>query len=171
MYIPAWLVIGAVAFLVTLGSAWVSPEDNRWFRRLRRPRWLTFEFLIPLIWTSIFICAAWSAVLTWNAAPRKATTWGLMLGYLLLEVVVIAYVPVTLRLRSLWWGTGIGGLGFFIGLALCGFVWPLSALAGGLLIPYLLWSPIGTYTTYVMAKLNAEPESSDPDISKPTDTQ
>lgn len=159
MYLPSWLVIGAVAFLVTLGSSWVSPADNRWFRQLRRPRWLTFEFLIPLIWISIFICAAWSAVLVWNAAPHQSSTWGLMLGYLLLEIVVIAYVPVTLRLRSLWWGTAVGGLGFVIGLVLSSLVWPVSVLAGGLLVPYLLWSPIGTYTTYVMGKLNQEPDS------------
>jgi len=32
----------------------------------------------------------------------------------------------------------------------------ISAVASVLLIPYLLWSPIGTYTTWVLAKLNPD---------------
>ncbi|MFN5562578.1 MAG: tryptophan-rich sensory protein, partial [Pseudanabaena sp.] len=30
----------------------------------------------------------------------------------------------------------------------------ISSLAGWLLVPYLLWSPVGTYVTWVMVRLN-----------------
>ena len=33
-----------------------SREDFAWFLRLRRPDWLSFEGLIPLIWISIYAC-------------------------------------------------------------------------------------------------------------------
>ncbi|HEY9874249.1 MAG TPA: tryptophan-rich sensory protein, partial [Candidatus Obscuribacterales bacterium] len=59
--IKSWMVIGGVAFLVAMGSSLITPREVRWFKRLQRPRWLTFEPLIPLIWTVIIICAAWSA--------------------------------------------------------------------------------------------------------------
>jgi translocator protein len=153
--IKSWMVIGAVTLLVSLGSLLVKPEDNRWFRRLRRPRWLVFEAAIPVIWTVIFVCAAWSAVLVWEAAPFNSVTWGLMLGYLLLEMLVIAYIPVTLRLRNLRLGTLVGGLGAVVGLVLAFLVSSVDIRATFLLLPYLLWSPIGTFTTQRMDVLNA----------------
>ena len=56
------MVIGAVTIAVGfLGSQVLSKEDQRWFDRLQRPKWLTFEKAIPVIWTIVFIAAAWSA--------------------------------------------------------------------------------------------------------------
>jgi len=154
--LPSWLVIGAVTFLVAMGSALLRSRDVAWFRQLRRPRWLTFERLIPLIWTVIFICGAWSAYIVWEQAPGSSQTWWLMALYLLLEVVVIAYTPVTIGLRSLKAGTLVGGAGFILGVILTGLVWAVSGWAVLLLVPYLLWSPIGTYTTWEMDRLNRE---------------
>jgi tryptophan-rich sensory protein len=76
--------------------------------------------------------------------------------YLLLEMITVAYIPVTLRLRSLRVGTIIGGIGVIVGALLALAVWPMSGLAALLLLPYLVWSPIGTYTTWEMVNLNPE---------------
>lgn len=51
--IKSWMVIGAITFLVAFGSGVIKPKDIKWFARLRRPNWLTFEFLIPIIWTIV----------------------------------------------------------------------------------------------------------------------
>ena len=45
-----------------------SREQFAWFIRLRRPAWLTFEGLIPLIWLTIYACFYASALLSWNAS-------------------------------------------------------------------------------------------------------
>jgi benzodiazapine receptor len=153
--VPAWLIIGTVAFVVAWLLNRLSPRDIQWFNRLRRPSWLTFEWAIPWIWISIFICGAISATLLWKVEPHQSRTWILMMGYLVLEVTVMAYTPVMCKLRSLKVGTLIGATGFFIGLALAYFVFPISAIAGKFLIPYLLWSPIGTYVTWAMIPLNS----------------
>jgi translocator protein len=152
--IKSWMVIGAVTVLVGLASNYSNPGDRQWFNRLRRPRWLTFEFAIPLIWIVIFICAAWSAYIVWESNPGTTTTWLLMLVYLLLEMVTIAYTSVMCKLRSLQIGTIIGGTGFLVALILAIAVLKVSMWAVLLLIPYLLWSPIGTYTTWAMISLN-----------------
>ncbi len=153
--VPAWLIIGTVAFVVAWLLNRLSPRDIRWFNRLRRPNWLTFEWAIPWIWIAIFICCAISATLLWQDAPRQGRTWSLMIGYLVLEISVMAYTPVMCKLRSLKIGTLIGGTGFFIGLVLAICVFPVSNIAGKFLIPYLLWSPIGTYVTWAMIPLNS----------------
>ena len=154
--IKSWMVIGAVTFLVALASNILRPKDVKWFARLRRPRWLTFEPLIPLIWIVILIAGAWSAYIVWERDPGSSKTWSLMMAYLLLEFAIVLYSPVTLWLRSLKAGTFIGGIGVIIGLILTFAVWQRSEWAALLLVPYLLWSPIGTYTTWVMGKLNPE---------------
>lgn len=152
MNIPSWLVIGIVTIVVAMGSSILRPKDVKWFGRLRRPRWLTFEAAIPLIWTIVFICGAWSAYIVWE----RTKNWQLMAFYLLVEATIVAYSPVLLWTRSLIKGTIVGGIGFVLGLILTFFVLPISGWAVVLLLPYLLWSPIGTYTTWKMAQLNPE---------------
>ena len=154
--IKSWLIIGIVTVLVAVGlSRLNTAEGYRWFNRQRRPQWLTFERLIPIIWSSIFICSAWSAYVVWETASTKSQPWGLMALYLLLEVVIMAYTPSMFWFRSLRVGTIIGAVGWFLGAILAILVFPISTTALILLIPYLLWSPIGTYVTWVMEGLNS----------------
>ncbi len=152
--IPAWLVIGGVAIGVALLFSRLTSREISWFNRLRRPSWLTFEPLIPFIWTIIFICGAWSAYIVWQQQPNRPQTWGFMAGYLLLEIAIVAYTPVMCKLQSLRAGTIIGATGFFIGLILTILVSSVAKQAVWLLLPFLFWSPIGTYVTWVMMQLN-----------------
>ena len=148
------MVIGAVTLLVALGGNFILPKDVKWFSRLRRPRWLTFEKAIPIIWTVVFICGAWSAYIVWESDPGSTRTWWLMGFYLLVELVTIAYNPLMLRLRSLKIGTIVGGIGAVLGIILALVVLSVSGWASLLLLPYIIWTPIGTYTTWEIMRLN-----------------
>ena len=153
--IKSWMVIGGVAFLVALANnILLTSDDIRWFNRLTRPSWLTFEKAIPLIWIIVFIAGAWSAILVWEAEPGISQTWVLMGFYLLVELVILSYTPVMCKAKSLRIGTILGGTGFILGLMLMVSVWPVSQTAAYLLLPLVLWSPIGTYTTWAMLPLN-----------------
>ena len=147
--IKSWMVIGGVAFLVALANnILLTSDDIRWFNRLTRPSWLTFEKAIPLIWIIVFIAGAWSAILVWEAEPGISQTWVLM------GLVILSYTPVMCKAKSLRVGTILGGTGFILGLMLMVSVWPVSQTAAYLLLPFVLWSPIGTYTTWAMLPLN-----------------
>jgi tryptophan-rich sensory protein len=148
--IKSWMVIGGVTFLVALAANFITPKDVQWFKRLQRPSWLTFEKAIPLIWIIVFICGAWSAYIVWE----NTRNWLLMGFYLLVELVTIAYNPAMLRLRSLKVGTILGGTGAILGILLALTVLSISGWATVLLLPYVIWSPIGTYTTWEMIRLN-----------------
>lgn len=150
------ILIPGITFLVALGSFFIRPRDIPWAIKLDRPNWLFFEPAIPLIWTISFICGAWSAVIVWKSQPASLQTLIFMGLYLFVELVTVSYIPATLRLRSLEVGTILGGLGLLAGVVLAFLVWPISAKAALLLLPYLLWSPIGTYTTRRMIDLNPE---------------
>ncbi|MDJ0728931.1 MAG: TspO/MBR family protein [Crocosphaera sp.] len=148
------LIIGSITLLVAVSINKLFPSDYSWFNRLRRPQWLTFEWAIPFIWMFIFICGVYSAYELWIKQPRTTETWLFMVGYLLLEILIMAYTPLMCKLRSLQVGTLIGATGFFWGLILAILLWPMSRESVFLLLPYLLWSPIGTYVTWEMIALN-----------------
>jgi tryptophan-rich sensory protein len=139
------LVMVAVGLLLN-----PSREDFAWFLRLRRPAWLTFERLIPLIWISIYACFWGSALLSWRASG----SWGLMLGYLGLLLLVQSYTLVICRTRRLAAGTWIGFGGWLWGMALAVVLARQVPVAALLLVPYLLWSPLGTLVTWQMQRLN-----------------
>ena len=154
--IITWLAIAGICFGIGFVLNKVFPADYKWFMRLRRPRWLTFERAIPFIWIAIFICGITSATALWETQPATVNTWLLMAGYAIVEIAVLAYTPVTTRLRNVRIGAITGAIGFILGVVLTTQVWQISSLAGWLLVPYLLWSPIGTYVTWVMARLNPQ---------------
>lgn len=152
--ILTWFAIAVISFLLGFALNKLFPADYKWFMQLRRPRWLTFERAIPFIWIAIFICGITSAAALWEAQPNITNTWLLMGGYAVVEITILAYTPILTRLRNVRAGAIAGAIGFVFGLILTAQVWQISSLAGWLLIPYLLWSPIGTYVTWVMARLN-----------------
>jgi len=146
---PAWLLIAA-ALLAVAALLNPSRDEWQWFLRLRRPRWLSFERWIPLIWSAIYACFYASALLCWNAGGG----WGRMAGYLLLLLLVQSYTLLICRTRRLASGTAIGFAGWLWGIALAVLVAPVSGGAALLLLPFLLWSPVGTFVTWRMQRLN-----------------
>jgi len=152
--IITWLAIALISLVLGFALNKLFPADYKWFMRLRRPRWLTFEKAIPLIWIFIFIFGITSAAILWETQPATVNTWLLMVGYGIVELTILSYTPVLTRLRNVRAGAIAGAIGFILGIVLTIQVWQISSLAGWLLMPYLLWSPIGTYVTWVMARLN-----------------
>ena len=154
--IESWMIIGGVTFAVAFGTLLFKLRDINWAVKLQRPDWMFFEPAIPLIWTVIFASGAGSATVVWEQEPGTLKTWLLMALYLLLEIVTVAYIPATLRAKSLKVGTILGGVGEILGVVLMLAVLPISQTAALLLLPYATWGAIGTYTTWEMIQLNPE---------------
>jgi translocator protein len=148
---PPWLTI---LLLLGLVIAVLTPSRQQfaWFLRLRRPRWLTFERWIPLIWSLIYLCFYASALLRWGAGGAAAPL--AMAAYLVLLVLVQSYTLLICRTRRLAWGTAAGLAGWIWGLGLALATLAVSPVAALLLVPFLLWSPIGTFVTWQMQRLN-----------------
>ncbi|WP_279308286.1 tryptophan-rich sensory protein [Nodosilinea sp. FACHB-131] len=150
MMFPAWLVIAVVGAAIASASSLIRPRGIKWFKRQRRPDWLKFEFAIPVVWMAVFICGGWSAYIVWT----QTQSWWFMAGYILLELLIVSYNPVMCNLQNLRAGTAIGAAGFVFGLLLALLVAQVDTKAFLLLIPFLLWSPVGTLITWQMVKLN-----------------
>ena len=154
--IESWMIIGGATFSVAFGTLLFKLRDINWAVKLQRPDWMFFEPAIPLIWTVIFASGAGSATVVWEQEPGTLKTWLLMALYLLLEIVTVAYIPATLRAKSLKVGTILGGVGEILGVVLMLAILPISQTAALLLLPYAIWGAIGTYTTWEMIQLNPE---------------
>ena len=148
---PAWLTILLVMGL-TITVLTPSRQQFAWFLRLRRPRWLTFERWIPLIWLVVYLCFYASALIRWQVGGTTAALT--MAAYLVLLVLVQSYTLLICRTRRLVWGTAAGLARWFWGLGLALALLAASRPASLLLVPFLLWSPIGTFVTWRMQKLN-----------------
>ena len=145
------ILLAMVAVIAALNP---GREGFAWFMALRRPAWLTFERLIPAVWAAIYACFYASALLSWNAVPARGTA---MAAYLVLLVLVQSYTWLICRTRSLRNGTVVGFAGWVWGVALAVAMAPHSRPAWLLLVPFLLWSPVGTFITWRMEGLNRNP--------------
>ncbi len=147
-------MVAALLILLVMVVVGVLLNPSRaafaWFLQLKRPLWLTFERRIPLIWIAIYGCFYASALLAWNAS----WSFALMAGYLVLLVLVQSYTWLICKTRRLANGTFVGLAGWCWGAALAVVVVRASTPALVLLIPYLLWSPVGTLVTWQMQRLN-----------------
>lgn len=154
--LSSFWVISSTTLIVALGSFLIRPKDTRWFRNLERPNWLNFEFLIPVIWMIVFAGGIWSAYLTWQHAPGESFTWFLMGLYLLVELVTVTYIPLMLRFHDLRIGLVLGASGVILAAFLTVILSTTVPQAVWFLLPYLLWSPVGTLTTGQMIQLNPD---------------
>ena len=136
--IESWMIIGGVIFSVAMGTLFFKLRDINCAVKLQRPNWMFFEPAIPFIWTVIFACGG-SATFVWEQEPGSLKTWLFMALYLLLEIVTVAYIPATLRAKSLKVGTILGGAGEVLGVVLTLAVLPISQTAALLLLPYAIW--------------------------------
>ena len=73
---------------------------------------------------------------------------------LVLLVLVQSYTWLICRTRRLANGTAVGLAGWLWGVVLTVVVAGPSQASALLLIPYLLWSPVGTLVTWQMQRLN-----------------
>jgi translocator protein len=147
-----WIITAVSAALFFGGNLFTSLRDP-WFQSLRRPEWLTIEFLIPFIWLFIWVCGTTSAILVWEKL-RPSRPWLRMFTYAAIALLTSIYSPIVVELRSLAGGMFVGGLATLLVYILAVTNWRFSRKASLLLLPYMLWGPFGTYLTWLLIQLN-----------------
>jgi translocator protein len=148
-----WIITAISAALFFGGNLFTSLRDP-WFQELQRPDWLTFEFIIPFVWTLIWVCLTVSAILVWEKSTKTSRPWFILGTYAAIALLTSGYSPIVVNLRSLVGGLILGGLATILVYALGFIVKPISNKASWLFLPYALWGPIGTYLTWVLLQLN-----------------
>jgi translocator protein len=149
-----WIITAVSAALFFGGSLFTSLRDP-WFQSLKRPDWLTFEFIIPFIWTFVWVCLTISAILIWEKSSKHHRPWLVLGTYAAIAILTSAYNPIVVSFHSLVGGLMVGGLATVLVYALAFTVKPISNRASWLFLPYALWGPVGTYLTWILLRLNS----------------
>lgn len=146
----AWLIL---CFAASAIGAAASVTAGPFYDQVLRPDWAPPPWVFGPVWTALYALMGVSAWLVWRDRGIRAAR------------VPLALFLVQLALNALWswlfFGWRLGGPAFVDILVLWGFImatiltfWRVRALAGVLLIPYLLWVSFAAVLNYSIWQLN-----------------
>ncbi|MEM1344718.1 MAG: TspO/MBR family protein [Pseudomonadota bacterium] len=138
-------------FGAAMTGAFFGP--GKWYEALDKPDWRPPNWAFPVVWMILYGMIAAAGYIVWtSAAPGEATipmiAWGVQI------VLNAAWSPVFFGLRRPDLGMiAVGALWLSIALCIVAFV-PVSTLAAGLMVPYLVWVSIAAALNYSVMKRN-----------------
>lgn len=143
------LFIGACGAAAATGSMF---PPGQWYRDLAKPSWTPPNWLFPVAWTTLYIASALAAtrvaVLDGNAHAMGFWAFQIALNTL--------WTPVFFGLKRIRAGAVI--LAFLV-VAVAGSMitfFAMDALAGWLMVPYLVWVTIAGALNLSVWRLNPE---------------
>lgn len=145
-----WL---AVVFIAAAIGAKASIQASSFYAELVRPEWAPPSWLFGPAWTVLYLLMGTAAWLVWRVGGFRASRSALILFL------------TQLIFNALWswlfFGWHRGALAFADILLLLALIiatllsfWRIKALAGALLIPYLLWVAFASALNYSVWQLN-----------------
>lgn len=150
--VPVLVIAGVVVAIAVLGGL-ATDVQNSWYQELRKPEWQPPGSLFGPVWTTLYLLLIVSAALAWHSTSGQHRT-SIMILYALNGVLNLAWSFIFFRSRSpLVAGMDIVGVLLSI-IWLIVRVWPISPLAAGLLIPYLLWVAFATVLNWTIVRMN-----------------
>jgi tryptophan-rich sensory protein len=152
---PWFVLLGFVALCLAAGAlgGWATSQAVvDWYPTLNKPSWNPPSWVFAPVWTTLYLMMAVSAWLVWRT---QAPAVGPALKWFFIQ----------LALNCLWsflfFGIRSPGLAVveivFLWLALLMTIvsfWPLSRLAGILLLPYIAWVSFAAFLNYTVWSLN-----------------
>lgn len=139
------------------GSSFTQIGLKKWYKKLKLPDIAPDGRFIGMIWTAIFIMATISALIVWNSTailhddPMYFYIFALFILNALMNIF-FSFIFFTLHMIAIavWEALALS----LSVLALILVVYPISALAAALLVPYFAWVCFITYLTYGIWQLN-----------------
>lgn len=161
-----WLLFG-LYFIACIAAASTGAlfSPGAWYDALQKPRWTPPNWLFPLAWTVLYLAMAYAAALV-SMSLHDASD-GLTAETTLLVQLGLALWALQIALNTLWTPVFFGrqklggglfvmaGLWFSVAAATLVF-WQITALAGLLFLPYLLWVSYAAALNFAVWRMNAE---------------
>lgn len=150
--LAGWLVLAFIA--AAIGAA-ASVNAGTFYAQLELPGWAPPASVFGPVWTLLYAMMAVAAWLVWRID-----------GFAAARVALTLFI-IQLALNALWswlfFGWQLGAAAFLDILLLGGFIvatvvtfWQVRALAGALLLPYLLWVSFAAALNYTIWQLNPQ---------------
>jgi translocator protein len=151
------LVLGLLGWIVLCyGAALIGAQfmPGEWYAGLEKPTWTPPDWLFGPVWTVLYGLMAVAAWLVWKEFGFRAASGSL--------VLFVGQLGLNAAWSWVFFGLNRPGLAFLHLVVLCvavaGLVlifWKRLRLAGGLLVPYLLWISFAAVLNFEIWRLNA----------------
>jgi len=136
-----------------LGSKYTSQSIPDWYSQIKKPAWTPPNWLFAPVWTFLYISMAVAAWLVWR-------NLGVTGSYASMILFVLQ-----LALNALWsylfFGLRMPGLAFldivalFVAIVLTAMLfWRYVALAGVLMLPYIVWVGYASTLNWAIWRMN-----------------
>ena len=144
-----------VAAAVAAAASGAIFKPGEWYESLRHPSWRPPNWIFPVVWTPLYATIAAAGFLVW-----QETGWiggALPLGVYAVQLVLnFAWSAVFFGLRRPDWAlVEVAFLWLSIVATIAVFL-PVSALAGWILVPYLVWVTFASYLNWTLMRLNPD---------------
>jgi benzodiazapine receptor len=144
-----------------IGSLFTFRAIPNWYAGLKKPAFTPPNWAFGPVWTLLYILMAVSVFLIW----QRLTTTGATLAFILFWIQLVA--------NALWSGVFFGLKSKGGGVIVIIILWLLilsviiasfriSAWAGALLVPYVVWVTVATYLNVGVWRLNRMVQSGHP---------
>ncbi|WP_421694593.1 TspO/MBR family protein [Aestuariivirga sp.] len=157
MWTPSFLwplgCAAAVAVAVAIAGA-VLTEIGPWYQGLRKPSWKPPDWAFGPVWTTIFVLTVIATALAWEAAEETGARAVIVIALLVNAVLNIAWSAIFFRLRRPDWALVEVALLWLSIVVLILVLGGQSALAGLLIVPYLLWVSTASFLNYRIVQMN-----------------
>ncbi len=150
--LAGWLIVSFIA--ASIGAA-ASIQAGPFYSQLIRPDWAPPPWVFGPVWTALYALMGVAAWLVWRVGGFRAAQSALTL--------FLAQLALNALWSWLFFAWHRGALAFVDILLLWALIvatliafWRIRALAGALLVPYLLWVSFATALNHAVWKLNAQ---------------
>ena len=145
--------IGVCFGAAGIGSVATSSAVTGWYLTINKPTWTPPSWLFGPVWTILYLMMAVAFYIVWSRGITKKTKPAL--NFFLIQLGLnLLWSLIFFGLANFWSAyLEIIALWTFILLTIKNF-WKISPVAGGLLIPYLLWVSFASFLNLAVAFLN-----------------
>jgi translocator protein len=148
--------LGLVGWIViSFAAAWIGSRfmPGAWYESLAKPSWNPPNAIFGPVWSVLYVLMGVAAWLVWRKAGFSGASTALVLFI------------VQLALNALWsylfFGLHRPDIAFFDIVALWVVIlvvtvlfWRVDRIAGGLMVPYVVWVTFASYLNFVLWRLN-----------------
>jgi translocator protein len=140
--------------LITAVAGGLLTEIGPWYKTLKNPKWKPPDWAFGPIWTVIITLAVVAGILGWRQAATPLEQQLLLLSFGVNCVLNAGWSGLFFKLRRPDWALVETCFLWASIIWMIAAVYPLSATASLLLIPYLIWVSIASVLNWKIVQLN-----------------
>ncbi len=151
-----WMLF--LTFLAACGAAAATGamiQPGEWYDALKKPFWTPPSWVFPVVWTTLYILMAWSAMRVAVLESVEGTA----------QMQALAFWALQIALNTLWTPVFFGLKRMKAGMAVMVCLWlsvaattlaflSVDVIAGLMFLPYLVWVSIAGTLNFTVIRLN-----------------